>query len=291
MLNKCFECPALRLKWACPAKYRPHPRYCELTDHPGYRANILKYALADRVPLHIDNILNKPPMFFRDKFISLALLVDDTNDGIARISDILSKDIPHIYVVGAGMEVQDEYLSDEQLSFCAATSYPFVFDTESIKNLLSFANVAISYGVDVTETAKAHPDIEFLVIGAGNDYGNVRYISLNKFCKKYESILYKIIENRKFENKPSTKNKIFTFVSSMIQYAASGFENADLSVSNQRIKICEECPDFIPFNRSCQLCGCYMDLKTKIAASECPLKKWLSVQEMKEQPKGCGCNK
>jgi hypothetical protein len=248
----------------------------------------MKHALADKVPIYIDNILNKSSIFFKDKYISLTFLIDDVSPETRRISEVIGGDLEHIHVVGAGMEVE-EYLNDEQLEFCRSTSYPFVFDKESISHILNFSNVVISHGVSIDGLVSQYPDMEFIVIGDGVNSDYVQYVNLDKFIQKYKYIFDKIIKKRRFDNKPSKASRVFQFVQSMIKYAASGFENAELDVSAARIKICESCPEFVPYNRTCGICSCYMDLKTKIAASECPLKKWLSVQEMKNEPKGCGC--
>lgn len=45
-------------------------------------------------------------------------------------------------------------------------------------------------------------------------------------------------------------------------------------VAEERLTICESCPDLIPKIKVCKHCGCFMAAKTKLAEAECPLKKW-----------------
>lgn len=53
--------------------------------------------------------------------------------------------------------------------------------------------------------------------------------------------------------------------------------------SQSRIQICENCEFFWKFARNCMICGCFMDIKTKmpfdldengISVDGCPEKKW-----------------
>ena len=49
---------------------------------------------------------------------------------------------------------------------------------------------------------------------------------------------------------------------------------------SKRLSICNECEKFIHLTSQCKDCGCFMNLKTKLPNSECPLGKW--GQEPKE---------
>lgn len=53
-----------------------------------------------------------------------------------------------------------------------------------------------------------------------------------------------------------------------------GFVLAEDSVVEQRIALCNECPNLFTPTRSCKLCGCFIDLKTKNQKSRCPINKW-----------------
>lgn len=45
-------------------------------------------------------------------------------------------------------------------------------------------------------------------------------------------------------------------------------------LSRERLKVCEECPHFKRLARQCELCGCFLDLKTKLLEASCPINKW-----------------
>lgn len=49
---------------------------------------------------------------------------------------------------------------------------------------------------------------------------------------------------------------------------------SDTELQTERIKMCEACEHFTPGLRQCKICHCFLDLKTKIVASECPINKW-----------------
>lgn len=44
--------------------------------------------------------------------------------------------------------------------------------------------------------------------------------------------------------------------------------------ADRRYAICEECPRFLRVTKQCKECGCFMNLKTKLANATCPLGKW-----------------
>lgn len=41
----------------------------------------------------------------------------------------------------------------------------------------------------------------------------------------------------------------------------------------KRLEICKECPSLKALNR-CSECGCFMDIKTRLFFTKCPLGKW-----------------
>lgn len=48
----------------------------------------------------------------------------------------------------------------------------------------------------------------------------------------------------------------------------------DSTIRDQRLDICNQCEHLISVTRQCSKCGCFVDGKTLLAASKCPLKKW-----------------
>lgn len=52
------------------------------------------------------------------------------------------------------------------------------------------------------------------------------------------------------------------------------FQIVDKKISDQRIKICSECPRLFKPTFTCKECGCFMKIKTKFKQAKCPLGKW-----------------
>lgn len=42
----------------------------------------------------------------------------------------------------------------------------------------------------------------------------------------------------------------------------------------ERMDICLSCPELIKLTDQCKKCGCFMQLKTKLAEATCPIGKW-----------------
>lgn len=51
-------------------------------------------------------------------------------------------------------------------------------------------------------------------------------------------------------------------------------EYAEESIFENRMSICENCPNLIKLSKQCKECGCFMVLKTKLKESSCPIGKW-----------------
>ncbi len=49
---------------------------------------------------------------------------------------------------------------------------------------------------------------------------------------------------------------------------------ASEDLAKERLKVCDECEYFARLARQCKLCGCFMDLKSKLLEAECPTQKW-----------------
>jgi hypothetical protein len=60
---------------------------------------------------------------------------------------------------------------------------------------------------------------------------------------------------------------------------------ADENISALRFAICKSCDDFNKTLNTCKICNCFMQVKTKLAESSCPVKRWSAVEEKQtEQP-------
>jgi hypothetical protein len=44
--------------------------------------------------------------------------------------------------------------------------------------------------------------------------------------------------------------------------------------AKERIEMCELCEHFKPGTRQCEICWCFMDIKTKMKNKSCPEDKW-----------------
>lgn len=53
-------------------------------------------------------------------------------------------------------------------------------------------------------------------------------------------------------------------------FVASGGAVVDAAERDRRLAICRECPEFVPDQGRCRKCGCYANLKARIARSVCP---------------------
>lgn len=49
---------------------------------------------------------------------------------------------------------------------------------------------------------------------------------------------------------------------------------SDGELARERIKVCEACEHMTKTARQCKLCGCFLDLKTKLLEASCPIDKW-----------------
>lgn len=45
-------------------------------------------------------------------------------------------------------------------------------------------------------------------------------------------------------------------------------------VATERLTACNDCPFLIKFTQQCKKCGCFMNLKVKMAEAECPVGNW-----------------
>jgi hypothetical protein len=52
-------------------------------------------------------------------------------------------------------------------------------------------------------------------------------------------------------------------------------------IAKKRLEICNGCAHLTKLTQQCKKCGCFMHLKVKISAAECPIGKWSKVDEVK----------
>jgi hypothetical protein len=68
-------------------------------------------------------------------------------------------------------------------------------------------------------------------------------------------------------------------LSKTISNTASAITNKEKIISdkleaNRRLQLCNACPNLIKESGRCDICGCFVSLKVKIAHEECPIEKW-----------------
>jgi hypothetical protein len=49
---------------------------------------------------------------------------------------------------------------------------------------------------------------------------------------------------------------------------------APRAVHHERMKICQQCDRYRELTQTCEICGCFMPLKTTMSNMKCPLDKW-----------------
>lgn len=54
----------------------------------------------------------------------------------------------------------------------------------------------------------------------------------------------------------------------------SGKRKATAELKKERLDICLSCPELISLTKQCKQCGCFMELKTGLELSKCPMGKW-----------------
>jgi hypothetical protein len=54
------------------------------------------------------------------------------------------------------------------------------------------------------------------------------------------------------------------------------------AIAQERYDMCLGCEHLIKLTKQCKKCGCFMNLKTKLAGAECPVGKWGAVSTLEE---------
>jgi hypothetical protein len=45
-------------------------------------------------------------------------------------------------------------------------------------------------------------------------------------------------------------------------------------IAQEKLSICQSCPELIKLTSQCKKCGCFMPAKTKLLNAQCPIGKW-----------------
>jgi hypothetical protein len=60
----------------------------------------------------------------------------------------------------------------------------------------------------------------------------------------------------------------------VVAFATSGFKTVDQAEQGRRLAICHECEFFDHEQVRCRKCGCFANLKARLATEHCPIDKW-----------------
>ena len=63
-------------------------------------------------------------------------------------------------------------------------------------------------------------------------------------------------------------------VNTTLSVATSGIAFVNEEEKTRRFGFCINCPDFIPEQSRCKICGCFMQVKVKLISAKCPIGKW-----------------
>lgn len=75
---------------------------------------------------------------------------------------------------------------------------------------------------------------------------------------------------------PSLMEMTGSFMGAMARFARGGFQVVSQEVFQARLETCRQCPKLD--HGSCQLCGCFVELKAKLPQESCPLSMWASLE-------------
>jgi len=57
------------------------------------------------------------------------------------------------------------------------------------------------------------------------------------------------------------------------EHRPTGNREVEKSIRQQRIEICEKCPNITGF-KMCKICKCFLPVKTYLYFTDCPINKW-----------------
>ena len=94
--------------------------------------------------------------------------------------------------------------------------------------------------------------------------------SCNTACRDCMKVRGELVQNIKKLYSSWFPPKVYSFLSTMKSWIKTGFKKSEFA--DVRYSICQKCDHFN--GSACNLCGCFMKGKTKIAAAACPISKW-----------------
>ena len=86
-------------------------------------------------------------------------------------------------------------------------------------------------------------------------------------------IRFKSLEElRQHSQRPGAVAMAGNLGKSLIEWSASGFKTCEGDELTKRLGLCAACEYLI--NNRCLKCGCFIEVKTRLATSKCPVGKW-----------------
>jgi hypothetical protein len=84
--------------------------------------------------------------------------------------------------------------------------------------------------------------------------------------------------NKLKQRKQEVENKIYTVATTVVdtvkEHVIQPVIQLDESAVERRLEICRSCDYYIKDSSRCSLCGCFMNFKTRLTQSSCPIGKW-----------------
>lgn len=79
--------------------------------------------------------------------------------------------------------------------------------------------------------------------------------------------------------KPNFINRVINFTQAFTKHSLDGFKQVPTEIKQQRLEICKTCSFFENYICKHKKCGCYLNIKTQWASSQCPIDKWSEYKE------------
>jgi len=70
---------------------------------------------------------------------------------------------------------------------------------------------------------------------------------------------------------------LYSALRALYWFLTSGCEKLDQNTRNNRFKTCLKC-DMLQCSMRCQLCGCWVRIKTWLPKESCPIKLWVNTK-------------
>jgi hypothetical protein len=144
-------------------------------------------------------------------------------------------------------------------------------ELEALENI--FNKITSTYSEKITEII-SFKSAEKNSVDLGN-WVKEKHDLLNAAAKKHSNDANEVI------SPPPLKEQAVNFISSMKDFAASGFKTVTTEQYEERKKICLDCKFFDPNGFAglgrCRKCGC-SSYKLNVAASYCPIGLWGSIE-------------